>query len=182
MTFHDTLHEFNEAIEAFKAGLNNDETFKTVITFTNIDEVYQLVDNLQQQERENGHLRHLCRIQPYLDRLRDYTKAIDTFVQVYPQILALVFGPVKLLLQWSSIVTKSLDEILDTLVDIGAVFPVFNGQIAIFARSERMQKLYVLLFKDILDFYRICLKFFSMSSKYEMRTLRSSLPRGNHDV
>lgn len=56
------------------------------------------------------------------------------------------------------------------LADIWAVFPVFSGQMGMFARSERMQRLYVLLFKDILDFYQICLKFFSMSSKHDMRT------------
>ena len=179
MTFQNTLQEFNNAIEAFKASLNDDETFNTLITFTSVDEVYQLADELQKRQAENSHLRHLCRIEPYLNRLKDYTMAVDTFVQVYPQILALIFGPIKLLLQWASALTGSLDGILDTLVDIGAAFPVFNGHMEMFWRSERMQRLYALLFRDILDFYRICLKFFSMSGKHDTR---SSLLRADNEM
>lgn len=182
MAFHDTLQEFNNAIETFKASLNDDATFNTLITFTSIDEVYQLADELQRRQAENGHIRHLCRVEPYLNRLKDYTMAIDTFVQVYPQILALVFGPIKLLLQWSSILTKSMDDILDTLAEIGMVLPAFSEQMAIFSQSQRIHKLYVLLFKDILDFYRICLKFFSMSGKYEMRPEKNSLSSADNEM
>lgn len=81
-----------------------------------------------------------------------------TFMQMYSQSLALVFGPVKLL--------------GSSLADIGAVFPVFSGQMAMFSRSEseRIQRLYVLLFKNIFDFYQMRLEFFSMSGKHGMRT------------
>lgn len=75
---------------------------------------------------------------------------------MYPQFLALVPGPVKLL--------------GPSLADIGAVFPVFSGQMAMFSQSEKIQRLYVLLFKDILDFCQMCLEFFSMSGKHGMRT------------
>lgn len=151
---HETLQEFNEVI-AFEESLNN-EIYNTPIAFTSIDEVYQLTNELQQQQRWNGHLCNLCRLQPYLDRAGDYMKVPITFIQMYSQSLALDFGPVKLL--------------GSSLADIGAVFPVFSGQMAMFSRSERIQRLYVLLFKNILDFYQMCLEFFSMSGKHGMRT------------
>lgn len=156
---------FDAAIREFKANLNNDKIYSKLMAVTSIDEVYDLTDALQAEQSRKGHLRHLAKIQPYLNRLNDYTGAIDTFVQVKPEILSLIFGPIKLLLQWSNVMMRSFDAIVNTTADIGAVLPEFQEVVGMFSHNDRIQDVLILFFKDILDFYSISLKFFTMPRK-----------------
>lgn len=157
---------FQAAMHEFKTNLNNDEVYAKLLAVTSIDEVYDLTDKLQADQGRKGHLRHLARIEPYLNRLREYTGAIDTFVQVYPEIMALIWGPIKLLLQWSSALTQSFDAIVNTTADIGLLLPEFQEVAVLFSRNDRIYDVLVLFFKDILDFYQIGLKFFTMPRMY----------------
>ncbi|GFF67628.1 predicted protein [Aspergillus lentulus] len=138
---------FQAAMLEFKTNLNNDKLYTKLLAVASIDEVYDLTDKLQADQGRKGHLRHLAKIEPFLNRLREYTGAIDTFVQVYPEIMGLIWGPIKLLLQWSSTLTQSFDAI--------EVVVLFSG-------NDKIYDVLVLFFKDILDFYQIGLKFFTM--------------------
>ncbi|RHZ68337.1 hypothetical protein CDV55_105500 [Aspergillus turcosus] len=153
---------FQAAMHEFKTNLNNDELYANLLAVTSIDEVYDLTDKLQADQGRKGHLRHLAKIEPYLNRLREYTGAIETFVQVYPEIMGLIWGPIKLLLQWSSVLAQSFDAILNTTADIGLLLPEFQEVTVLFSQNVRIYDVLVLFFKDILDFYQICLKFFTM--------------------
>jgi len=59
--------------------------------FTSIDDVYNTTDEIQEQQGKTGSLRHLRKIQPYLERLQDYALVIEQFVQVKSDILALIW-------------------------------------------------------------------------------------------
>ncbi|OJJ95991.1 hypothetical protein ASPACDRAFT_35337 [Aspergillus aculeatus ATCC 16872] len=154
---------FDAAIQEFKANLNNDTVYQKILSVTSIDKVYDLTDQLQAEQGKKGHLRHLAKIEPYLNRLRDYVAVIENFVQIKPEVMALIWGPIKLLLQWSSILAQSFDAILQTTGDIGALLPEFKDCAVLFAQNSRIYDLMVLFFKDILDFYQVGLKFFTMS-------------------
>ncbi|TAQ90071.1 hypothetical protein B7494_g1584 [Chlorociboria aeruginascens] len=104
--------------------------------------------------------RHLSRIGPFLERLRGYTGAINVFAQGKPEILALIWGPIKLLLQWTSILKLSLDELVKTIADIGDLLPEFEEVMKLFGHNEQMKDVLALFFQDILDIYAIALKFF----------------------
>ncbi|KAF7118883.1 hypothetical protein CNMCM5793_008519 [Aspergillus hiratsukae] len=153
---------FQAAMLEFKTNLNNDELYAKLLAVTSIDDVYDLTDKLQADQGRKGHLRHLAKVEPYLNRLREYTGAIDTFVQVYPEIMGLIWGPTKLLLQWSSVLAQSFDAILNTTADIGLLLPEFQEVAVLFSQNVRIYDVLVLFFKDILDFYQIGLKFFTM--------------------
>lgn len=100
-----------------------------------------------------------------MERLRGYTGAIDTFIQVKPDILALIWGPIKLLIQWTSTLKKSLDQLIKTIGDIGDVLPEFEEIMKIFGHNEQINDVLALFFQDILDIYVTALKFFSLSRK-----------------
>ncbi|WAO88971.1 NACHT domain-containing protein [Fusarium falciforme] len=125
-------------------------------------EVYDATDQLQKEQSKTGHLRHLSKIEPFLDRLREDSGVVETFVQAKPDILALIWGPIKLLLLWGDALTKSFTAISDTLEEVGSLLPEFCKVTSIFTDSIHLQEILVLFFRDILDLYLITIKFFSL--------------------
>jgi hypothetical protein len=154
---------FQSVISDFKQKLANDNLYSEILKTTSIDQVYDLTDKLQEQQQKTGHLRHLSKIGPYLERLRDYTGAIEVFVQVKPDILALIWGPIKLLIQWTSILKTSFDAIINTTADIGRLLPEFKEAALMFGHNACLNDVLALFFQDILDFYLVALQFFSLS-------------------
>ena len=154
---------FEKAIREFRTSLKDAALYSQILKTTSIDEVYDLTDKLQ--FTQGAHLADLSRIQPYLNRLKAYTGVIDTFVQAKPEILALIWGPIKLLLQWTSNVSASLSALANTIEEIGTLLPEFDQAARLFGSGPHVNDVLALLFQDILDFYLISVKFFSMKSK-----------------
>src|SRR5690348_12300594 len=166
LSYNPVQFAFEKSIREFKGNLKNDELYDEILQTTTIDQVYDITDKLQEEQAKNGHLRHLSKIGPFLERLRGYTAAIDTFVQVKPDILALIWGPIKLLLQMTSILKQSLDELVKTIADVGDLLPEFEESMKLFGHNEQIKDVLALFFQDILDIYVVALKFFSLSRKF----------------
>ncbi|KAJ4214083.1 hypothetical protein NW759_010609 [Fusarium solani] len=128
-------HAFNSAIEKFKKDLKNPDLYDQILQTTSIDQVYDATDKLQEEQSKTGSLRHLSKIGPFLGRLKEYTDAVDTFVQAKPDILALIWGPIKLLLLWANVLKQSFDAISDTLEEVGSLMPEFCEVTKIFTDS-----------------------------------------------
>ena len=158
---------FEKCIRDFKAELKDDELYSKILQTTTIDQVYDVTDKLQEEQAKSGHMRHLSKIGPFLERLRGYTDAIDTFVQAKPDILALIWGPIRLLLQWTSILKQSFNAIVNTIGDIGDLLPEFQEVMRLFGHNEQIKDVLALFFQDILDFYIISLKFFSLCRTFQ---------------
>ncbi|KEY74072.1 hypothetical protein S7711_02661 [Stachybotrys chartarum IBT 7711] len=154
---------FASAVVNFRLKLNDEKLYNKILETRSLDSVYATTDALQAEQGKEGRLRHLSKAQPYLERLRSYTSVIDTFVQVQPDILALIWGPIKLLLQWASTLSQSLDAIIDMTAEIGELLPEFKEMAIMFHQNQPLKHVLVLFFQDILDIYLIALKFFSMS-------------------
>ncbi|ERF71684.1 hypothetical protein EPUS_08997 [Endocarpon pusillum Z07020] len=152
---------FQSVIHDFKDKLSDTKLYNEILKTTSIDEVYDATDKLQEEQAKNGHLRHLSKIEPYLERLREYSGAIDTFVQTKPNVLALIWGPIKLLIQWTSTLKQSFDAIINTTEEIGGLLPEFKEVNQLFAHNVQLKDVLVLFFQDILDFYLVALQFFS---------------------
>lgn len=156
---------FESAKRDFKSKLKREELYRQILETTSIEQVYDATDKLQNQQSKKGHLRNLSKIDVYLSRLREYAGVVEVFVQVQPDILALIWGPIKLLLQWANVLKQSFDVIVDTLEEIGVLLPEFTEVTRIFGDNARIQEILVLFFKDILDFYLVTLNFFSSSRR-----------------
>ncbi|KAG5654814.1 hypothetical protein KAF25_011001 [Fusarium avenaceum] len=130
---------------------------------TTIDDVWEYTEQLQTDQGNTNRLRGLKKIGPYIERLQEYAGVIEVFVQVKPDVLALIWGPIKLLLQISSNLVTSFDAILGVMKDMGSVLPRFDEFIPLFKKNERMKYVLGLFFQDILDFYLISLRFFGLN-------------------
>ncbi|KAF5667794.1 NACHT domain-containing protein [Fusarium heterosporum] len=154
---------FNKAIREFKTGLNNPALYTEILATTSIDQVYDLTDQLQQTQGRAGRLTNLARIGVFLERMNTYAGVIDTFVQVKPDILALIWGPIKLLILWTSNTTKSLDALIGVTEKLGILLPEFDHAVKLFGNKRHVNQVLALLFQDMLDFYLVSLKFFGMT-------------------
>ena len=85
---------------------------------------------------------------------------IEVFVQSKQDVLSLIWGPIKLLLQWTNNMKQSFDAIVDALADIGLLLPEFQEVRKLFSHNEHIKDVLVFFFRDILNFYLIVLKFF----------------------
>ncbi len=164
------LH-FERAIAEFKKNLKDQALYQEILATRSIDQVYDLAEKIQTEQGKTGHLRHLSKMQKYLERLNLYAGVIDTFVQAKPDILALIWGPIKLLIQWTSTLSKSQDAIANITTEIADLLPEFTDMTALFSHNTRLNDVLSLFFQDILDFYLVTLKFFSLSSQCPISSL-----------
>lgn len=167
MTSKPPLHlidAFQNAKQDFLASLKDPSLFESVSNISSIHDVYAFTTQLQRDQSKRHGLRNLRRITPYLDRLKQFAGVIEVFVQVKPEILGLIWGPIKLLLQMSDNLTKSFDAIVEVMAVIGNKLPLFEAYATLFKESSRVVDVLVLFYKDILDFYEITLNFFAAKS------------------
>ena len=81
---------FESAMKEFLDSLTDKETYD-FSSFKSINDVYDATDNIQREQGKKGALRNLKRLQPFLDCIQQYSGVIDTFVQVKPDVLALLW-------------------------------------------------------------------------------------------
>ncbi|KAK7976663.1 Short chain dehydrogenase sol3 [Apiospora arundinis] len=158
------LHRaFEDAIRDFKTKLGDASLYNQILETTSIDQVYEATDALQEEQIKKGDIRHLAKIELYLGRLGEYASCVRVFVREKPEILALIWGPLKLLLQWASVLHTSFDAIINTTSDIGHHLPDFESATAPFRGNAHIYSVLVLFFEDILEFYGIALRFFKVT-------------------
>lgn len=154
---------FDAARREFERELPPSTLFRSLLTVTTVDEVYDATDRLQLDQAAK--LCHLRRIQPYLNRLQQFASAIEVFVQVKPDVLALLWGPIKLLLMLTSEWLEAFDAVVRTIERIGELLPRFSEAVVSFLDTERIKDMLGLFYRDILDFHLEVLKFFSLRRK-----------------
>ncbi|KAK0617622.1 hypothetical protein B0T14DRAFT_569112 [Immersiella caudata] len=154
---------FDKARREFERELPSRISFQSLLRVTTIDEVYDAAREYQdEQVKTSGGIRNLQRIQPLLDHLKEYAAVIEVFVQVQPDILALIWGPIKLLLQLVSGWNQGYDAVVKTMERIGELLPCFSDVVTHFLDIERIKDILALFFRDILDFFLAMFQFFSL--------------------
>jgi hypothetical protein len=117
---------FDISIQEFRVRLKNDDLYREILQTRKIEEIYDITDKLQEEQSRTGRLRHLSKIEPFLEGLKGYASVIEVFMQAKPDVLALLWGPIKLLLQWADVLKQSMDAIIDTVAEIGNLIPEFR--------------------------------------------------------
>ncbi|KAF2647160.1 hypothetical protein K491DRAFT_644350 [Lophiostoma macrostomum CBS 122681] len=153
---------FESAITEFRAHVKNDDLYREILQTKSIDEVYQVTDKLQEDQARTGRLRHLSKIEPFLVGVKNYASVIEVFMQAKPDVLALIWGPIKLILQWADVLKQSMDAIIDITAEIGDLLPEFERSSQMFSANPVIKDVLILFFRDLLDFYAVALKFFSL--------------------
>lgn len=148
---------FLNAKQDFLSSLKDPALVKEVSNITSVTDIYNFVIEFQ---KRNG-IKNLSRINQYLDRLKQYASVIEVFIQVKPDVLALIWGPIKLLLQLADNLIRPLIAILDTMAAIGDKLPIFESYSQLFRESDRVVDALALFYRDILDFYGLAVNLFS---------------------
>ncbi|KAI1120580.1 hypothetical protein F5Y10DRAFT_272930 [Nemania abortiva] len=149
---------FRAAKHDFISGLKNPSRYD----FSNlqtIDDVYNEAENIQKAQAKTKTLRALKKIEPFIVGINDYSDTIDTFVQAKAEILALLWGPLRLLLQMTSSLLTVFEKMVKVLSDIGHALPQFKKYTDLFEENDQVKQAMCLFYVDILDFYKILLNF-----------------------
>lgn len=163
--------QFDDAQNKFKKELSDakcdPKILQEIFRMKNKNDVLLALEQLQEKQKTRGTWLHLERISPLIDRLQSYVAVIDRFVQVKPDILALVWGPISLVLLWTSEVRAAFNAVIDVTMSLGQRLPQFEDVAMIFSDKDRIKSFLSLIYKDILEFHLTALKYFS-SRKWKM--------------
>jgi hypothetical protein len=157
---------FENAQLEFRRKLKAPGVYDEILKISKAEDVYEATAKLQETGLGKGRLRNLGKIGRFLERLSSYAAVIEVFVQVKPEVLALIWGPIKLLLFWSSQLSRALDKITDIMEKVGQALPQFTTLVQTFESSETIRAALALFFEDILEVYRITIAFFRKTRKY----------------
>lgn len=91
---------FESAVKDFFDGLTHKGDYD-FSRFRSIDDVYDETNSIQKKQGNEGTLRNLNKIQPYLRRISEYSVVLDTFVQAKPGILVLLWVCFKPKVYWA---------------------------------------------------------------------------------
>lgn len=58
---------------------------------TTVDDVYRAAKEIEREQKKTKSFRGLKRIEPFINVLKEYSGVIDTFVQVKPDIMGLIW-------------------------------------------------------------------------------------------
>ncbi|KAK6074241.1 NACHT domain protein [Seiridium cupressi] len=116
---------FQEAQREFRKKLKSPDLYEQLLNTATVDEVYNAITKLQETTLGRGRLRNLAKIGKFLERLSSYAAVIEVFIQVKPDLLALIWGPIKMLILLSSRLNSALDKVTDLMERIGNVLPQF---------------------------------------------------------
>ncbi|KAF3059730.1 hypothetical protein GL218_04847 [Daldinia childiae] len=152
--------EFEEKAQNFKNNLGNITFFHEILKITSIGDVYDITDKIQNEQNEHNGLRNLAKIRRYLERLKGYADVINGIISGSRHILALLWGPIGMLLQLARPLNKAYDSFIDAVAEVGQSLPEFQASTSIFKQNKEAKEILPLFFKDILDFYSEALNFF----------------------
>jgi serine/threonine protein kinase len=158
--------DFEEAARVFKDNLPDSIPLDEILKVTSSKDVYDITDKIQEEQRTRGGLRNLPKMRLYLERLEGYAGVISDIIHGSRDVLALLWGPIALLLQWSRKLGTAYDSIINVAAEVGRALPDFQASAAIFNQNLEAKEILMLFLKDLLNFYREALEPFSHPSKY----------------
>ncbi|KAI1617986.1 hypothetical protein EDD37DRAFT_676913 [Exophiala viscosa] len=94
-----------------------------VLQVQTFEQLKAAVESLQKIQGQRHSLRALKRIDPFLLNIKSFSSAIDTMVQANPNIAALCWGGIKIVLELSIRVTKAFERVTEGMSRMGSVLP-----------------------------------------------------------
>lgn len=92
MSTPDPSHQaFKSAKAAVKQSWKDDSLFEELLATTSVKKVYKAAEDVQTKPHADRRLQNTVKSRS-LDKLTDYASAVNTFVQVQPDVLALIWG------------------------------------------------------------------------------------------
>ncbi|KAI1103967.1 hypothetical protein F4804DRAFT_211097 [Jackrogersella minutella] len=149
---------FKSAKEDFKRSLKNPALYD-FSKITSIDDVLEEAKKIEKQQAKTKTLRGLKRVQPLINSLKEYSAVIEVFVQAKPDVMSLIWGPLKFILQASSSIISAFEKVIKVIADMGITLPSFKIYTQLFQSNHEICRALCLFYADILDFYAVLLNF-----------------------
>ena len=83
------MSDFDVAVSDFQGEVDQ-KLFDFNALYT-VDDLYNEIQKTQEDQGRNRELRNMNKMKPLLDCLEQYSSVLDTFVQVKPSVLALIW-------------------------------------------------------------------------------------------
>lgn len=82
--------DFDVAVSDFQGEVADQELFDFNALYT-VDDLYNEIQKTQEEQGRSRQLRNMKKMEPLLDCLEQYSSVLNTFVQVKPSVLALIW-------------------------------------------------------------------------------------------
>ncbi|WKT53623.1 P-loop containing nucleoside triphosphate hydrolase [Fusarium oxysporum f. sp. vasinfectum] len=162
-TDHSHSPGFQSALEEFKKDLNkrDQENFHA----TTREALRMSIAILQAQQHAQRRLQNLNRLLPFLTAIEQYGEVVQGFCDSN-EIMAFIWGPVKVLIEAASSVDLAFGKLLDTYERIGKALPLLLQYRSIFQEKPHMVQILVLIYRDIIKLHQIALRQFRRRRQY----------------
>ncbi|KAF8457906.1 hypothetical protein BDZ91DRAFT_852248 [Kalaharituber pfeilii] len=148
--FRETLSEFRRNLRLKPAQVQDFEN-------TTLESLKGCIDNIQTEQAKGRNMRNINRIRPFVDAMEQYGKIIEVFLNI-SEFVAFIWGPMKFLLQVTSIYINCFDIILEEYERLGECLPQFQEYDSLFQNNNYMRQVLGLVYQDILEFHSRALK------------------------
>ncbi len=81
---------FDKAVSDFQDEVDDQELFD-IDAIQTADDLYKEIEKTQEEQGRNRQLRNMKQMAPLIECLEHYSSVLDTFVQVKPAVLALIW-------------------------------------------------------------------------------------------
>jgi len=129
-TFADaSLDPWLLAKQRYLEGLEPHE--KTLFHEATLENLYYGTSNFEQDDRNSKSRKVIQKLQPLVEKIEDYGKALDAYVNIAPMYLSPIWGSIRVLMVIARTYGKFYNRIVETLGRIGDVLPRFRKSIPI---------------------------------------------------
>ncbi|TIA16985.1 hypothetical protein D6C80_04215 [Aureobasidium pullulans] len=157
-----TTDALDDALRSFQDSLDPEQKTKFQIIKA-VPDAHAVAEFTHQLDQENAKRQSRCvsaRISPLLESIQQFSGIVETFVSSHPQIAALIWGSIKLVLQIASNFTAYFDDLSGLLMIIGKRCPRFHEYQKLYGHSTGLQK-------ALCDFYAAISLGIQQASKLE---------------
>ncbi|KAN0113190.1 NACHT domain containing protein [Hyaloscypha variabilis] len=151
---------FQRALSSFQARLTSSE--RAQFKVATLDDLKVTILAIQAEQRSRKEMMHMGRLGSFLEAMEQFGKVIEVFLNT-TNMLAYVWGPMKMLLLTASCYSESFNALLDAYHLIAENLPIFQVYQDTFAGNERMQVVLESIWSNILNFHVQALRIFSQS-------------------
>ncbi|KAK5004662.1 hypothetical protein LTR28_008621, partial [Elasticomyces elasticus] len=127
---------------------------------TELKDVWDAALEVEQKLAAQQKNRNLTRIQPLLNGIEHYSKAVEVLCNGTPY-LPWIWAPIKLMLQIASDYVTAFEKLIDAYGQIAETLPRFDRLSAALRETPDFQNVLAVVYADILEFHRRAYKFFT---------------------
>ncbi|KAL7933255.1 hypothetical protein V8C35DRAFT_305329 [Trichoderma chlorosporum] len=163
MSASDPQSAFDEALEEFKKDLKylsprEIQDFR----ITTSEDLLRIIGELQARQHRERRLKDLSRLGHFLEAIDQYGQVVETFCNSN-EVMSFLRGPIKWLVLATTAHAKAFDELLNAYEGIGKSLPLLTQYPALFQDNSHMVRILSLIYKEILAFHHILLRYFHLA-------------------